>query len=687
MSYDLLQSSLDWVLWLGIGLQFALAVRALLVERREGMPTSRARAALTGGAFAISTLLLLAATHEPQETRAPIAVQQAPAQSANPEVQRLESELAKLKADLNNLTAQQKQIEQKQRGIRRQIDVLRPSVLPRVVLNLRETDGRTRQLLAFTAMAVLLIIGVIVLTVGGRLQTLFPDGSSWFGGRRSEADEALRRKVDEIAGLVSAEKYTEAVAKAATVPEKKLAAFDQLDFLFLRGFSVLQLAAFPKPEDTEEQRRRLFETAIQDLEAVVAEAPKRADALYTLAIAYALTRKSTEALQAFEHSEEKLKSEKHLPFAHNKSVCLLQLAEASLSAGKPDEAAGYFDRVAKLGHLAGSVVQSRIRIGMIDLRAAMSRQDMTGASETLEKIAGLENLDQSLKLQVDVICSALNARIALRRDEVQSALDQTTSFLNRYLPSGLPQPDEESVDEPFSPVLDDDLRFPREVFLGFLFIQAVALSRMEGKNRSAPPETRVARLAEPLMRALQFVPRQRDLLGAVGGLYYWFRRDKRDKAREWLEAAVSMGARGRVPRAILERDRLVEMERSEALDWFRSASARFLRDPALATEVRHALVEELGRFQEFEPMLISLREKPEIESEEPTVQGLRERAAYLSDLLARMARRGEPGKFARLAQIQGEYTVCLSSLELATQTISTLERRVFAELAENLSLE
>ena len=138
--------------------------------------------------------------------------------------------------------------------------------------------------------------------------------------------------------------------------------------------------------------------------------------------------------------------------------------------------------------------------------------------------------------------------------------------------------------------------------------------------------------------------------GRSGGLYYWFRPEKRVEAREWLEAAVTMGARSQIIRLILERDRLVEMDRRKALDWFRSASARILRDPTVSGEMRRALVEELGRFQEFQPMLIDLQAKPEQAPEEPTIDMLRERARYLSQLVANVARGGQSERYQRLAE-------------------------------------
>ncbi len=687
--------TLMWVLWLGTAAQCALAVNAYLVESREGMRISSLRVGILAGTLIIASVLAISVTFLPRQAP-PLAVSPKNAAQVNiPDLERSRNEETRIRAQLDEIQKQQRQLEEKskplqkqQRDLEQHINLLTGAGAVRIyVHDIEEIDWRTRATVGLVLLACMLVAGFAVLALGGRIQTLLPESWDLLGGPGAADYESHLRDLDALSALVWSDSYREALEKAGSIQEKKLHPFDLLDFYFLRGYSAVQVAAFPKPEDSDEQRRKWLDMAVADLEAVTEEAPKRGEAVYTLAIAYGLRyNKHAEALQTFERARQLLPSEKTLPFDHNESVCLLKLAEASLSAGNTEQAEAYFARVATLGKLTDSVVQSRIRIGMINLRNAMNKQDTATASAALERMSGLTNLNQQQKSQVDVICSALNARIALRRDDAQVALDESTNFLTRYLPSGLPPFDEETADEPFSAVLDDDIPFPREVFQGFLFIQAVALSRIETKRRTRPTEAQLARLAEPLLRALQFVPRHRDILGALGGLYYWFRREKRDKARDWLEAAAAMGVHGRIVRTILERDRLIEMERREALDWFRSASSRFLRDPALASDVRRALVEELGRFQEFEPMLISLQEKPELEQEEPTIQGLRDRAGYLTDLLANVARSGQPERFTRLAQIHGEYAACLSHLEQTAQTISTLERRVFTELADTLTL-
>lgn len=687
--------ALIWLLWLGTGAQCALGVNGYLVEQREGMRISRLRICLLAGIFAIASILAITVTFLPRQPIVLVAAKMERAQSANPQLEGLEKQNAEVRTKLDQNQAQQRKLQEQSQELKEQehdlaqrIDAekgVKANAVRNVVRDVEEFDWRNVALFSLAVLAILLLVGFFVLALGGQIQSLFPEGWAFLGPRNDDY-ESLQQNLDALAALVLSEQYREAMEKAESIPNKKLRSFDQLDYFFLRAYSAVQAAAFPKTGETAEQRREWLKMAVEDLEVVTAEAPKRPEALYTLAIAYGLSQKHAEALRCFEASQPLLRSEKNLPFEHNESVCLLRLAESSLTAGNNEQAESYFARVAELGKLADSVVQSRVRIGMIDLRNAMNKQDIASASAALAKIAGLRNLSKEQKAQVDVICSALNARTALRRDDAQLALTESQNFLAAYLPAGLPELDDETADEPFSPVVDADLPFPREVYQSFLFIQAVALSRLWTKGHGKLTEARIAGLGEPLLRALQLIPRHRDVLGALGGLYYWFRPEKRADAREWLEAAVLMGVGGRIVRIILERDRLVEMERRDALDWFRSASSRFLRDPALAGDVRRALVEELGRFQEFEPMLISLKEKPELEQEEPTMQGLRDRTRYLADVLARIALGGQTEKFARLAQIQAEYSGYVATLEQAAQNISALERRVFSELADTLIL-
>lgn len=666
-----------WLLWTATAVQCGLAVNGYLTEKLHGMSLSLVRLSAIVGIFVVVTSLAAFTAFLPQDSLTAVT------QTAGPQ----SGEVAEAKNQLQQIEEDRRKLDMREKETRNQLYAAEskvPSPVPAFISNLERVNKSERAIVALAGTAVLLLGGFVVLAVGGQIQTLFP--AAWSsGGERSEERRAVERELQEVSRLVWNENYREALTKAEAIQDKKLGNFDRLDLLFLRGYSAVQVRSFPEEGETAEQLRPILDRAISDLETVIDTAPKRGEALYALALAYGLRGSDLEAVAAFDKASPMLTTDQ-LPFEHNISVCLLRLAEASLNTGDTQQAELYFRRVAELGKLSDSVVRSRLRVGMINLRGSMARQEVSSAAAALEQLSAMQDLNAEQRVQIGAMRSALSARLALRRDDPETALTACTEFLQKHLPAGVPIPDEQSVEETFSPILDGDLPFPREVFFGFFFIQAVSMSRLETKGRHKLSEAQITKLGEPLMRALQFAPRQRDMLGSVGGLYYWFRREKRDLAREWLESAVMMGVGGRIVRAILEHDRLIEVERREALDWFRSASSRFLRDPTIAGQVRSALIEELGRFQEFEPMLISLREQPELETQEPTVEVLRERARYLADLVAGFARRGNSDRFARLAQVHAEYTACLTALEGASQTMAAIESKVFGELGDTLVL-
>ena len=669
-----------WMLWFATALQGALAINGWIVEQREGTRISLLRVLVAIAIFLVSTVLTVFPTFlsesQPGKTTplAPPAATGTQVDTTRHELDQIQQKLASLDSERHTLLEKISQLQQ----------TLRDQEGIRFRVNLEQIPRQTLILGAAGIVTILLLIGFVVLAAGGQMQTLFPEG--WlFAGGRSEDRATLKRDMMRLTTAVWQNDYKGALQIAERIPEKKLEHFDRLDFFFLRAYCGVQILVEPSPGDTVERRQSVIDGAIRDLEVVVESAPKRSEAVYLLALAYGIAEKNAESLNLFERAQPMLKGYE-LPFEHNESVCLLRLAELSLSEGNTEQAEMYFARVTKLRKLADSVVHSRLRIGTIDLQNAINKQEFTTATAALQKLGALTNLTNEQKVQLEVIRGALNARIALRDNDAERALAEAQAFLAKHWPTDLPLPDDDVADETFSPVLDKDLAFPREVFRGFLFIQAVALCRLEVRRHRTLSEAQVSALSQPLLRALQIDPRQRDLLGAIGGLYYWFRKDKRRKALDWLEAASLMGVSGRIVRKIIERDRLIEMEHREALDWFRSASSRFLRDPSLAGEVRRALVEELGRFQEFEPMLIELQEKPDLEPEEPTLEVIRERANYLSQLIEDVSRRGQADRRGRLMQIQAEYTTCLANLELTTASIATLERRIFAELGDTLTL-
>lgn len=669
-----------WLFWALIVLQTALALYGYAVERREGLAISRARLFGALGVFAVATALVLVMVLT-LDISGPVA---RPAAGMN------QATAAKLNEMQAQIEAKQHELE----GIEKALQVLQEQKA-RLQGEPSADSGKSSRVLhwigeIFTpganagtigVLGVLLAAGLANLLLAGRVQTMFPRLSQLSG--KKESARKLTEALDLMAAQINEKKYSEALEQSAQIQEKKLPPFELLDFLFLRAFASVQLVAFSRASRGAEENAKLLKQSIEDLEFVAEEAPRRYEAVYTLAVAHGLAESYAAALELFENTEENLATDK-LPFEHNKSVCLLRLAELSLAAGDTAKAEAYYARVAGLAAFQGLIAHSRIAIAMIDLQTAVKREDFEGASAIVAKIEAFEHVDADQRAQIGVIRDALFARIALRQNDPRRALAISAKFLSDHLPSGLPAPADDVIDEAFSPILDADLPFSRDVFLGFCFVKAVSQAQLAAKSRTPLSEAQVAELAAPLLRGLQLVPRHRYFLGAIGGLYYWFKPGERQRARNWLEAASLQGVDGLV-RAILELDRRTAMQQREALDLFRSVSARILRDPAVAAEARRVLAEELGRFQEFQPLLIDLQSRPELEPEEPAIETIRERARYLADVAANFARVCPSERAGQLAQIQAEYAACLSKLEHASESLAALEKRAYSVLSHSIT--
>lgn len=673
---NILGLSSVWLLWLICAAQVAFAIRALLIERREGMRLSLRRVGLVAATLALATVLAVAVSwhRTDQKTATKVEAPTTAPVTVDPRTKELQAQIDKITTDITQLENERKakreemsRLQEKPKGLHVP-PIPPPSVDTSIVL-----------------ITLLVIAGFIVLLVAGDLQTLLPE--RWRasrGGAKSKAEAS--EKMTRFTTAVWREEYAEGLSIAAEINQKWLSDADRRDYLFLRAYCTVQRRVTPAQGTAGTEEVRPLADAIKELENLLEDAPKRGDAVYLLGLAHGMAGNYADALAAFERAEQLLSSYE-LPFAHNRSVCLLALGESSLGSRDTAQAENYFEQVLKIGTLRDSVVDARVSIELTDLRKALVEQNFGAVSGSVERLQELKNFREDLSKQLDVITNAFIVLLALRNNEIDRALKETEALLQKHLPPGLPKADDEAAEEVLaSPITDEQLgSLPRQVYREFLFMRAVALARACARQGKMPSNAQIDDISQPLLRGLQFDPRQPDLLAALGGLYYWFRRDQRQKALEWLQAAAVMGASGRLVHIILEQDRLVEMERRELLDWFRSASYRFLKDPTLASGVRKALIEELGRFQEFEPLLIDLDQKLEMQSEEPTLQLIKDRATYLAQLVSEVSGRGESEQRSRLQAIQAEYVGCLAGLQQTTERITELEGRVFGELGDLLS--
>lgn len=277
-------------------------------------------------------------------------------------------------------------------------------------------------------------------------------------------------------------------------------------------------------------------------------------------------------------------------------------------------------------------------------------------------------------------CSVYEMLLLHQEEEHAQIRQKLPLLLTAWQPADLPEPSEEAADEYLFAAVDAEKLEPRaEVFRALWFLVAVAEVR-ECLERKTPVD--VAKVAKPLFRALQFEPRHREVLAALGVLYYLFEPSRREKAVEWIDAAVAMGTTSRIARRLLELDRSRESERTALLSHFRGAATRFLGDAMVDPKVRAALLEELGRFQDFRPVLVDLDNQAEIGHEAPTLAALKERVQYIQGVAATAESRMPPDTTRTLRAIRDEYDAVVNTLELSASRVSDLERRVMEEVGK-----
>ncbi|MCX5745974.1 MAG: hypothetical protein NT062_26140, partial [Proteobacteria bacterium] len=174
-------------------------------------------------------------------------------------------------------------------------------------------------------------------------------------------------------------------------------------------------------------------------------------------------------------------------------------------------------------------------------------------------------------------------------------------------------------------------------------------------------------------------------LAALAALYLGYRKERSDKALAWLDAALVMGVRSPKAHGLLAEARRVEVERKEMLAIFRAAASRFLGDPAVGVAVRTALIEELGRFDEFRPIVLDLQDSGALDAPptvDVTLAGLRERAQFVGGVATDVLRRGDPAGAQRLTELQRELASLTANVDTSATRIAVLERQVMEQLGK-----
>lgn len=536
------------------------------------------------------------------------------------------------------------------------------------------------------AVFALLAVGVVVLVAGGDRTTL--PLRAWWRRLRGQSPDGpdVEATVARAAGMAAARQYEEALALVTGVEPAGLATFVLLDLLFLRAFCAAELGI----EGTGERkgvpadRKERFAQAERDIEQLLRLAPEMAEALYLRATIRALDSRYEDALKDYRAARPRL-GDQGLPFDQSESACLLELGVAALEAAEAEKAAGYFAEVEGRKVLAAQVPLAHVTFRLGRVQKEFRARKMDDVRRLLKETRAMAGLDDGLRKRLALVCDVYDVLTVHREGDAARSGEVLGAFLAAHLPANLPPVDEETAEEFLDDAaLKEALALPATVYRAFFFLLAVAAARRIEAAGRPMTEAAAAEVVTSLLRALQFSPRNREALAGLGVVYYWFMNGKRRKGREWIRAATTMGVRSAVLRRLLDEDRRVEAERQHALEAFLGASMRFLTDATVKPTVRRLLVEELGRFQEFQPLLLELGDRAALEPQPVTLDVIRDRSAYIAGLVAETGGRASNRDPRPLKVVGDEYRAAATVLSRTVDQIEELERRVFAELGRSL---
>jgi tetratricopeptide (TPR) repeat protein len=669
-----MSAAIIWVLAVVGLVQAALATRAYLLEKREGLPRSSLRAALSVaialGIIGMGVFTQLSGGGDAAEKPAPIAERDAATQA---KIDTLKKEIAGL---TEALVKKQDELEAIDPSQRAEPESSAPAEWPLMV-----------------AIALMLFgFGVLAL---GDLSTLIPrrkkpaaqpEAAEQVPGQPTVAEKPEIADLPTLAGHVHAGRWKKALACAAKISAEGLHKLEVLDFLYLRAFATVMAVAAPEGDVAvpHQDRTDKLAAAAKDLERLLELAPHMAEARWLSGYVKARSADWQGALDTMRAAREELAGADDVPFAENESVCLLMLAEGKLATADNEGATRLFDEVTKIGVLAGQIPVAMVTHRILAVREHIKANKLTEAAEGIARIREVKGLEEDAQRQAAIACDVYDVAIQYKAGELDKTLVATRTFFSRWLPAQLPDVEDQAADEFLLPAIDKaKLALPAELYRGLFFVEAVArVDLASRKGQPLSPED-VDAIATLLLRALQFQPRHRESLAALGALYLAYRKDRTEKALAWLDAAITMGVRSPRARALLAEARRAELERKELLAMFRSASARFLSDPAVGVAVRKALIEELGRFDEFRPVVLDLQDSGALDAPpagEVTVTALRERAAFVGGIASEVVRRSDPGAVGKLTEIHRELTALANNVDTSATRIAALERAVMEQL-------
>lgn len=686
---DTFTMAVQWCCVLLLGLLAYISWSAWQTEIEQGLRQSKNRFRVCVGLFCaavcfvlLSTVLSLTGGSGTPKSETTGTEQPVPPPEETPEIRQKRQQLDELETRLSELSDQRAELLMTRRELRTEIfgsdvdDGFETEADPGINVG------------SFTSTFVIFAVvsGIALLFLLGDARTVL---ALFQPGRRSEQRLRAVMLLDRIAAETDAGRHLDALTLAEELRIPLLEQADQLDWLYLKSYCNVYLASVETDEDTKTQadpnsRAERLEEAVKDLRSLLDTAPEHHEGNFLLGVALSQLKENAEALECFDQTVAPLINEK-LPMAHNRSVCMMNLAEEALGRGEVEKANAFFDKVVLLREMADQVPGSWVKVRFRNIRQKLSDGDLDAAKAELDKVQKTDGLNDDQHKAVALICDAFRTLVPARAGNDEEAERMISDFVRRYVPEDFWNPGDDIADEHLETECNAaDLTLAPEVYRSLLFTLAATRARQLAMKGARPDSDQIAKLCEPILCAFHFHLRQRDQLAAIGGISYWFRPEVKEKSIEWLRSAVSSGVQSLVARRIIAEYRRREMEQQEVMDWFRSKSVRFLRDPTLRQATREALIEELGKHQDLRPFLLDLEDTAAMSPQEPTLSLLISRSRYLEEMSKELALRDSKRDLSKINDLRGKYGQLVQHLESTAGQLNELEKSLMAEVGRSL---
>ncbi|WP_420147388.1 tetratricopeptide repeat protein [Spirosoma sp.] len=546
--------------------------------------------------------------------------------------------------------------------------------------------------LALNSWLVLLTLGILIfqtatIILTDDLGSLLPGWRWRRNGSRAREEkyrEALKQ-LNQLAVEAQLDRYETGLRIVDRIEPALMSTLEQADYYYLKSFCTIQLllrqyttegSGFPTPKD-----KAMMADTDKSLKTLLSLAPRMTEAMYLVGVLKMMQEEYQEAIDNFDKAQVGL-GEKDVDFDNFISTCCLQLASNLLTQGNIDGADQLFRRVISIGIAADRVPAILLKNRLLQVRQHYVNREFEAARQALEAVNQISNLTQQQQQAIDIISESMNILLLDGEQQHTEALGATRTFLKKWTPADMPPPDELTADEfLFSSTQEEVLPFSAEAFCGFYFLTAVLQLQTQQGRLS---QTQTDGITYSLLRALQFIPRHREVLAALGILYFYVNTDKRIKALEWLEASVAMGVFHPLVVQLVEKEKGREVKRVMLLDKFISLSLERLFARDISENMRKALLDEWGLFKEYHPALQEIKSTPKPEYAPITLQAVLNRAKYIEEFTSEVNSYEISEPSVHFKVTQERYGRLARQLQNHIQELTEVEKQILLEIGKQV---